>query len=200
MWFSFLVILIALGLIPVVWFLAKTIKHGIKDLLKSSLICLMITSLLELGFFWIILYSKIFFYMCKIGLNCQGIFSNFIGSFFYMTFFIFIIILSVYYALRALKKIFKVLFVIGGILLIILAVFFLINSPVSKEIQTDYCLNNSECILSIVDGEITAININYISEENQMLINESTTCIYNAICVEKKCRIELNENNSICLD
>jgi hypothetical protein len=184
--------------IPLIYLLAKAIGHGIKEFGKSVLICLMITSILELILFMGLLYTNVFVFMCRIGMDCNAIFDKFISLFFSLSIAIFVIVLCIYYAIKIIKKSLKIFFIILGICLILVAGFSVYNFQKQGTIDTTSCNIRSDCVLINSTGSLVAINVNYIKgwqEDIPGSFVQNSSCDYEATCVKNKCIVS---NPDIC--
>lgn len=198
-----LVILITIFLViiavPIVYFLSKKIGHGIKHLFFSIIICIMLTSMIQLGIFYLVMKLRIFAILCEYGFNCNSLFSGFLYISIYSSIAIFSIIISVYYLFKILKGLFKIGIIILGIALIVIACIAVFKSyaPQESDIRNiSYCTNLEDCAIIQENENISSININYLNSEN--IPNESLNCIYYPTCINNQCGIELRENSSLC--
>jgi len=185
-------VILGIVAIPLIYFLAKAIGHGIKEFGKSILFCLMLTSIFELLLFMGLLYSNVFVFMCRIGMDCNAIFNKFISLFVSLSIGIFVIILCIYYAIKIIKKSLKIFFIILGILLILAAGFSVFNFQ-KQNTSTSSCNINSDCVLINSTDNLVAINSNYIKGWQEDIPNsfvQNNSCAYEASCVNKKCIIK----------
>ena len=199
---AMLLVLIA---IPIVYFLAKKIGHGLKHVFFTAIICVMLTSMIQLGIFYFIMRFKVFVYLCKYGADCNSLFSSFVNISLYSSLAIFAFIISIYYLFKFLKGILKWGVIIFGIVLIIVAGVLVFNMfmPSTNKIMpnTSLCISNEDCIVIQEQGNASAMNKKYIQgrlEDIPNSLNSSLTCKYYPICIDKKCDVELRENSSVC--
>jgi hypothetical protein len=201
-----LTIILAVIAIIIVYFARKKIGHEIKHVFFSVIICIMLTSMIQLGIFYFIMKFKVFTMLCKYGFDCNALFNGFLTMSIYSSIAIFAIILSVYYIFKILKGIFKIAIVVIGIALIVVAGVVIYNNYFSNNPilpDTDACIIDEDCIIIQDNGNASAMNGRYIEgrlEDLPNYINETLSCMYRGICVDSKCGIELKENVSACFN
>jgi len=132
---AMLLVLIA---IPIVYFLAKKIGHGLKHVFFTAIICVMLTSMIQLGIFYFIMRFRVFVYLCEFGADCNSLFSSFVNISLYSSIAIFALIISVYYLFKFLKGILKWGVIILGIVLIIVAGVLVFNMFMPSTSNTTY--------------------------------------------------------------
>ena len=197
-------ILLVLIAIPIVYFLAKKIGHGLKHIFFTALVCIMLTSIIQLGIFYFIMKFGVFSRLCEFGFNCSSLFSGFMKFSLFSSIGIFAILISVYYLFKFLKGIFKIAIVVGGIILIVIACVVVYKSFVPTDSvfpDTSLCVANEDCIIIQEKGNASAMNKQYIGgrlEDIPNSINESLSCMYSGVCIENSCGVVLRENVSSC--
>jgi len=180
---------------PVVWFLAKKLKHGLKHVFLAVLVSVMLTSLIQLGIFYFVMKYKVFEILCNLGFDCNNLFSNFLKISIYSSIAIFAFIISIYYIFKILKGIFKWGILIFGVVIIIIACGLVYNMYFSGNhteeiIDKAFCNTNNDCVLMNSTNSLVAINSNYIKgwqEDIPNSIVQNNSCDYEARCINKKC-------------
>jgi len=197
-------IILAVFAIPLVYFLFKKAGHGIKHLFFAFIICIMLTSIIQLGIFYFIMRYSIFEKLCDFGLDCNALFAGFVKLSLYSSIGIFAILLSVYYLFHIMKGLLKWGVIIIGIFIILAACFIVYKSYVPNNSimpDTTLCSINEDCLVIQDKENVSSMNNKFIEgrlEDIPDSLNETPTCMYKPICVENKCKAELRDNASLC--